>query len=338
VSYATVDTSASPILGIDTLSGREIAAVGSKAATLGALTGAGLPVPAGFVVDGSAYRSFVDETGIAAEIADRLAGIDLADRHVRMQAANDIRVLMMAAPLAPTVAEAVVAAYASLSGRGAAATVAVRSSAIYGDTASNLLSRCSDSFLCVRGRDALLKAVRRCWASANGEPSLRARHQLGLAHCELDVAVIVQDQISATRSGVMVTGSPGGGEPDRIVVEATYGLGQAPAAALVKPDRYLVDKVSLNILAREINRKAIVIDEAPPDGGVRERPVDADQAILPALLDRELRSLAGLGIAVEEHLRAPQVVEWSIDRHGRAWILQASPLGCLPARHEATPR
>lgn len=335
MSHPAPDTAEGFVRGLHTLSGRELATVGSKAATLGDLNGAGLPVPAGFVIDRGAYQAFVDGTGIGSEIADRLDGVDLADPDLRKQAASDIRVLMMAAPLPRKIGEAIVDAYASLSGHGAAATVAVRSSAVDCDTESSRLSGCHDTFLCVRGRDELLKAVRRCWASAYGEPSLAAGHRLGLAHADLDMAVIVQHQVAATRSGVMVTGAPRRGEPDRVVVEATYGLGQAPAAALVKSDRYLVDRESLNILAREINRKAIVIDEAPPEGGVRERSVDGDQAVLPALLDRELRSLAGLGIAVEEHLRAPQVVEWAIDRHGRAWILQAGPLDRLPDRDEA---
>jgi phosphoenolpyruvate synthase/pyruvate phosphate dikinase len=290
---------------LDTLSGREIAAAGYKGAMLGGLMSAGLPVPAGFVVDTAAYRAFVAETGVCEQVAGRLAQIDIADPHARRQAAADINVLMTAAPLPAAVHDAIVDAYGSLSGFAFSATVAVRSSPASGDTASHLLSQMNDTFLCVRGRDVVLKAVRRCWASAYGERSLAVREQLGLSHAELDMAVIVQQQISATRSGLMITGDPGRGQADRAVIQASYGLGQAPASGLGTQDRYAVDKQSLSILAREINRKEVVIDEAPPEGGTRTRAVSGEQVTRPALLDRELRILAGLGAAIESHLHTP---------------------------------
>lgn len=332
MSHPAAITSLAFVRPLDALSGREIAAVGSKGAAIGGLIAAGLPVPAGFVVDSTAYRAFMAQTGVGDEVAQRLEGVEIADPAVRQQAAADIHVLLMAAPLPPAIRHAIVEAYSALSGFAAWSAVAIRSSPVNGDTASHLLSRMNETFLCVRGRDAVVKAVRRCWASAYGERSLAARQRLGLAHTELDMAVIVQDQIAATRSGLMVTGA--GDHDDRIVIQASYGLGEAPAAGLVTPDRYVIDKHSLNVLAREINRKAVVVDEAPPDGGTRTRAVADDQACRPALLDRELRGLAGLGIAVEEQLHTPQVIEWAIDRHGRAWILQANP----SCRQRVSPR
>lgn len=318
------------VCGLDTLCGREIATAGSKGAMIGGLMSAGLPVPAGFVVDTAAYRAFIAETGIREQIADRLRQTDLGDPGARRQAAADINVLMTAAPLPAVVHAAIVDAYGSLSGFARSATVAVRSSPARGDTASHLLSQMNETFLCIRGRDAVLRAVRRCWASAYGERSLGVREQLGLAHTELDMAVIVQNQISATRSGLMATGDPGHGDADRISIQASYGLGQAPASGRGTQDRYVVDKQSLNVLTREINRKEVVVDEAPPEGGTRTRAVSGEQVTRPAMLDRELRILAGLGTAVEDRLRAPQVIEWAIDRHGHAWILQSSPLSFVP--------
>lgn len=336
MKHTTTPTATAFVRPLDALSGREIAAVGSKGAALGGLIAIGLPVPDGFVVDSTAYRAFVAETGIGDQVAQRLQGIEIADPAARRQAAADIQVLLTAAPLPSGIRDAIVQAYSSLSGFTADASVAIRSSPVIGDTASPLLSQTNETFLCIRGRDAVLKAVRRCWASAYGERSLAARRRLGLAHTELDMAVIVQHQIAATRSGVMVTGA--GERGDRVVIQASYGLGQAPAAGLVTPDRYVVDKQSLNVLAREISRKALVVEEAPPDGGTRTRAVADDQASRPALLDRELRSLASLGIAVDEHLHPPQVVEWAIDRHGRTWILQAGPRGFVSVHDGVDPR
>lgn len=304
----------------------EVVAAGRKGATLGGLAAAELPVPAGFVVTVRAYRAFLAETGVGDRIAERLAEIDTADPVARRQAAADIHVVFDAAPLPEAIRSELDQAYARLSDYCEAATVAVRSSPANDDSAAHLLAHMNDTFLCVHGEAAVLGAVRRCWGSAYGERSLTVREKLGLAHDEVEMAVVVQRQVAATRSGVMVTSHPHRGEPDRIEVQATYGLGEAASAGLVTPDRYAVDRHTLNVIEREVNRKDVVVEEAPPGGATRTRAVIGEQATLPALLDRELRQLAGLAIAVEDELHAPQVVDWAIDRAGHLWILQATPL------------
>lgn len=315
---------------LDSVAPGETATAGAKGATLAALQAAGLPVPAGFVIEAAAYKAFVAETGLSEHIAERLEALDVDDAAARRQAAADIHVGIVATPLPGRVHDEIVEAYLSLTGRDPVAAVAVRSSTTTQDTASHRLAHMNETFLCVRGASAVVSAVRRCWASLFDERSLLIRAKLGWARAPLDLAVVVQRQVFATRSGVMSTSGPAGDRRERVVIEASYGLGQASAAGLVTPDLYVADKRSLKVLTREIHRKDLAVDEAPPSGGTRRRAVVGEQVARPALRDSEVGMLAELAARVEDELGGPQVVEWALDRHGKAWILQSTPLG-LPA-------
>jgi pyruvate,water dikinase len=171
----------------------------------------------------------------------------------------------------------------------------------------------------------VLHAVRRCWASLFGARPIRLRDKLGSSGDEPEVAVIVQRQIDATRSGVIVT-TDGGHDDGPLTVEASYGLGESVVTGLVSPDVFAVEKSTLRILARDIHYKALLVEQAPPSGGIRRRPVIGPQATCPALLDREVRTLAELGERIERHYDSPQVVEWALDRDGRTWVLQSEPV------------
>jgi pyruvate,water dikinase len=305
----------------------EVALAGDKAATLGALKRAGIPVPDGFVIEAPAYRGFVADTELDRHIANRLAGLDATDEAACRQAAADIFVGVVATPMPRPTAAAIVDAYDELSAGGPPAAVAVRSSVSTPDTGSHMLAHANATFLYVRGAEAVLDAVGHCWASLHSDRALLLRHELGLPNHDLDIAVLVQHQISATRAGVLITGAADPtAERSDIVVEASYGLGEGPSTGVVQPDRYLIDKPSLNVVVREIGRKESVVHEAPGDGGTWTQPVAGEQVSSCALQDDELRMLARLGMRIEDRLGAPQVVEWAIDRSGGAWILQSTPL------------
>ena len=144
--------------------------------------------------------------------------------------------------------------------------VAVRSSATAEDTASASFAGMNETFLNVRGEEAVVDAVRRCWASLFGARTVFYRAKRGFSQAGMDIAVVVQHQIDSSRAGVMFTIDPAGGRTDRIVIEGAFGLGESVVSGSVSPDRYLVDKPTLAIVAHEVGRKELVI-EAQPDGG-----------------------------------------------------------------------
>jgi len=305
------------VCDLDAVGLDDLGLAGGKGAALGALRGAGIAVPDGFLVTPAAYREFAAANDLAGRIGERLAGAD-GDGGLD-QAAADIHVGLATARIPGAVGEAIVARYLALSGAPERATVAVRSSTIGPDTPSRALAHATDTFLCVHGADAVLDAVRDCWASLYRARAIRARRRLGLSDEAGELAVLVQRQVEAVRAGTIVTA------PAELLVEATYGLGEAASAGLVTPDRYVVARDGWRVVDSVIHRKDVVVEECPPHRGTRVRHVDPEQAVYPALRASQLRELAQLGAAVEDALGAPQRIEWALDRAGTAWIVQATP-------------
>ncbi len=138
--------------------------------------------------------------------------------------------------------------------------MAVRSSATAEDTASASFAGMNETVLNVRGTIFLLDAVRKCWSSLFGARTIYYRAQKGFAQAEMDIAVVVQRQIEATRAGVMFTIDPATGASDRLVIEGAFGLGESVVSGSVSPDRYVVSKEELAIEKREVRHKEIEVD------------------------------------------------------------------------------
>jgi pyruvate, water dikinase len=305
------------------LSSNDTAYAGGKGANLGELTGAGFPVPPGFVVAAPAYEAFCDTGGLRKRIAARLDGLDVDDTAALARASEDVRVMVEEEPLPGWLEREIRTAYARLAGEDA--PVAVRSSATAEDTAAASFAGMNETLLNVRGADAAVAAVRRCWSSLFGARTLFYRAKRGFGQADMDIAVVVQLQIPATRAGVMFTIDPSSGDADRLVIEGSFGLGEAVVSGSVSPDRYIVHKEDLTILAREVRRKELVI-EGKPDGGTVTRELSAEESAKPVLSDEEVREIAGLGVQIEKHYGQPQDTEWCFDADGKAWMLQSRPV------------
>jgi pyruvate, water dikinase len=309
-----------------------VAYAGGKGANLGELTTAGLPVPDGFVVGAPTYATFVDETSLRERIAERLRGLDVDDTAALERSAQDIRAMIEAQAVPVAIRRSIAEAYAELASEDGHPPVAVRSSATAEDTASASFAGMNETFLNVRGEAAVVDAVRRCWASLFGARTIFYRAKRGLDQAGMDIAVVVQRQLASTRAGVMFTVDPSSGREDRLVIEGSFGLGEAVVSGSVSPDRYVVAKESLRILAREVRRKELVVEGAPEGGGTLVREARPEEAEAPTLDDDEVRELADLGRRIERHYRAPQDTEWAYDPDGRAWILQSRPVTTLGER------
>ncbi len=310
---------------ISELGRADIAFAGGKGANLGELARAGLPVPPGFVVGAPAYAAFVEQTGLRERIETRLAGVDVDDPAALEAAARELRSMIEAEPVPPEIAEQIRRAYGELVGSESGEAVAVRSSATAEDTEAASFAGMNETFLNIRGADAVVEAVRRCWSSLFGGRTIFYRAKRGFGQADMDLAVIVQKQIAAARAGVMFTVDPATGASDRIVIEGSFGLGEAVVSGRVSPDRYVVDKQTLAVLVREVRAKAVAI-EPRPQGGTTVRELAAEEAIRPTLSDGEAVALAKLGKRIEDHYGSAQDTEWAIDADGAIWMLQSRPV------------
>jgi len=314
-----------PVRAFAQLSHADVAYAGGKGANLGELTAAGFPVPPGFVVGAPSYAAFCDGGALRERVTDRLRDLDVDDTEALTEATAEVRKMVDSEPIPAVVEERIRAAYAELVGDDENAPVAVRSSATAEDTAEASFAGMNETFLNVRGADAVVEAVRSCWSSLFGSRTVFYRAKRGFAQAEMDIAVVVQRQILSTRAGVMFTIDPASGATDRLVIEGSFGLGEAVVAGSVSPDRYVVEKDSLAIVAREVKRKELVI-EPQPDGGTVTRELSADEALASVLSDEEVRRIADLGRRIEAHYGAPQDTEWCFDSNGDAWMLQSRPV------------
>ena len=306
------------------LSRIDVAFAGGKGANLGELTRAGLPVPPGFVVGAPAYAAFCEQSGVREKLAALLDGVDVDDTARLEEASAAARALVAAAPVPQWLQSAIADAYHELAGDDAA-PVAVRSSATAEDTESASFAGMNETFLNVCGAEAVVDAVRRCWASLFGSRTVFYRAKRGFSHAGMDIAVVVQRQVPSLRAGVMFTIDPSSGRADRIVIEGSLGLGESVVAGQVAPDRYIVDKASLQSVAREVRHKELAI-EPVAGGGTVTRKLGDEEAKRPVLDDAEVRKLAELAIRIERHYEAPQDTEWAFDPDGDVWMLQSRPV------------
>lgn len=303
------------------------ATVGGKGASLGELTRAGIRVPPGFVVTTGAFRDFfagIDPDGTIPAAIGRLKADDL----LAISAATQrIRERIETVPMPQSLQDAIVAAYRTLIADESDAPVAVRSSATSEDSAEASFAGLQDTYLWVRGESAVLHAVRACWASLYSSESVSYRLRLKLAEDNLAMGVVVQQMVRSRVSGVMFTRSPLTGDRSVIAIEASWGLGSAIVSGEVTPDKYVVNKITGEIVKRTVSTK--LVEHLPETaGGVRDVPVAPERQTIACLEDDDIRALAQIGRGVERHYRAPQDIEWAIE--GRAggneiFLLQSRP-------------
>ena len=338
VAAMTTTVAAVPLTrSIADLSHDDIPYAGGKGANLGELTAAGLPVPGGFVVGAPTYAAFLDRTGLREALAQRLQDLDVDDTAALERVAADVRALIETQAVPEDIRAAITSAYAALAPEGDQPPVAVRSSATAEDTASASFAGMNETFLNVRGESAVVDAVRRCWASLFGARTIFYRAKRGLDQAGMDIAVVVQRQLASTRAGVMFTIDPSSNREDRLVIEGSFGLGEAVVSGSVSPDRYVVDKQSLRILTREVRHKELVVEGAPDAGGTIVRPATEGEAGAPTLSDGEVHQLAELGMSIEAHYGSPQDTEWAYDPDGNVWMLQSRPVTTMGGALEPEP-
>ncbi|MQA16219.1 MAG: phosphoenolpyruvate synthase [Pseudonocardiaceae bacterium] len=311
------------VLPFEEIDAGMLALVGGKAANLGELVAAGFPVPPGRCVTTEAYALVAAEAGLE-RIFDALADVSPGDSKLAEYAAV-ARERLLAASVPDEVADAVIAGYEQLGDR---VPVAVRSSATAEDLPFASFAGQQDTYLGVIGSEALLDAVRRCWASLWTDRAVSYRASNGIDHRTVRLAVVVQRMVEARVAGVMFTANPVTGRRRQAVIDASPGLGEAVVSGAVNPDHFVVDPPTGEVLERSLGDKRLLVRSTP--GGGTERVELPDATAAPACVDdRELATLAALGARVEDHYGSPQDTEWAIDAEGACWLTQARPITTL---------
>lgn len=319
----TVEATQPLVLELADAGAARLELTGGKGASLARLAAAGLPVPGGFHVTTDAYRAAVagaPQEAIVAAARD----VDPDRLETHEAAATRIAEVFAGLEVPAAVADAVRAGYARLRAPGEAAdpAVAVRSSATAEDLPGMSFAGQQDSFLNVRGADALLRAVRDCWASLWTARAIGYRARHGIPADEVTLAVVVQHLVDADTAGILFTVDPMTGSRDHVLLNAAWGLGEAVVGGQVTPDTFLVARVGGAVEATVSTKEVRTVRT---EDGTGNEPVPADLRDAPSLTDEQAARLAALGTRIEELYGRPMDVEWAV-LDGAPFILQARPI------------
>lgn len=307
----------------DVLSKTSTPIAGGKGANLGEMVRAGLPVPPGFVVTAPAFVAALEVAGIRTRLAALFAAVDPDDPAALARTSKEMQDLVLQTELPPELRAELAQAYGRL---GNDVPVAVRSSATSEDTASTSFAGMHETYTHVVGEAALFDRVKACWASAYGQRVLAYRKAQHMTE-EPTLAVVVQQMVSSSRSGVMFTADPTRSDRTRIVIEAAFGLGEVVVGGQVEPDTYTIAKQGPRLVEAHVGHKAFKIARGS-DGKEHHIDLTEDEATRRVLTDDEVLALARLGLEVERHYGAPQDVEWA-EQGGHWYLVQTRPITTL---------
>jgi len=288
--------------------------LGGKCASLVSMTGAGMPVPPGFAVTTAAFEAFVDGTGLRGEIQTKLAEIDPDDVACVDRVSAQIRDAVESRDVPADLRAAFQTAYDELMSRcGVEVPVAVRSSATAEDLPDASFAGQQDTYLWLTGADVVREHVRRCWASLYTSRAITYRLRNGIPEQDLSMAVAVQKMVNARAAGVAMTLDPANGDRSKIVVDASWGVGEMVVSGQVTPDNILLDKVMLAVVREHVGDKHAELVADPATSALVERDVEPARRAVRCLTDEQLRAVAAMAKRAEKHYGCPQDIEWALD-------------------------
>jgi pyruvate,water dikinase len=310
----------------------EIDLVGGKGANLGEMARANFPVPPGYCVIAPAYQEIIEGAGLYPDIQKLLDRMDMADLADVSEKAAAIRELVYRQAIPETMMDEIVVGYRQLGreiglGDTANTPVAIRSSATAEDLPTASFAGQQDTYLNIRGEEALLDHISRCWASLWTARAVTYRTKQGFDHQKVYVSVVVQAMINSEVSGILFTANPVNDNLDETVINASWGLGEAIVSGLVSPDTLTVKKDDGRIIRRQTADKELQIVYSD-NGGTIELETSEEKRQAPVLSDRQAAELTALGVKIEKHYGRPQDIEWGL-AGGNWYLLQARPITTL---------
>jgi pyruvate, water dikinase len=326
------------VIPFNELGRHDVELVGGKNSSLGEmlrlLSGLGIQVPDGYATTADAYRDFLAQGGLATRINEVLVKLDIEDLGALAQAGAQIRQWILETPFPDRLNKEVLDAFRKMDG-GKGIAVAVRSSATAEDLPEASFAGQQETFLNVRGEQALLHTMHEVFASLFNDRAISYRVHQGFDHSLVALSVGVQYMVRSDigASGVMFTLDTDSGFRDVVFITSSYGLGETVVQGAVNPDEFYVYKPGLRVgrkavLRRNLGAKAIKMVYAEPGGKERVTTVDVppEQRVRFSLTDADIENLARQALIIEDHYGCPMDIEWGKDGNtDQMFILQARP-------------
>jgi len=293
----------------------DVAELGGKGSGLAFLVAGGVRIPPAFVVTAEGYRRAVGPE-LRAEVAERLAAIPAGLSGAALEEYTAaIRERIMEGTEAHPLAAELRAAYEELRARagGGDLAVAVRSSSLAEDAADKSFAGEHDTYLWVDGPDEVDLRLRQCWASLITARAVAYRSGGAADAGGLAMAVVVQQMAPARAAGVFMTLNPTNGDRSKVMIESVWGLGEPLVSGEADPDRFLVDKITGEIVRRDVATKRTEAVRDPATGrGIALAPIPPERAEQPSLTGEEVAELVRVARLVERAAGAPQDGEFAV--------------------------
>lgn len=310
------------VLDFEHLDKSSLPLVGGKGANLGEMIKAGFPVPSGFCITTEAYRSFLKQSDVMDRFFGRLDRVEADQLEEITALGQDIREHLVTLPIPDDIRTSIIQGWSKSREDQA---YAVRSSATAEDLPTASFAGQQDTYLNVCGEDALLDAVRKCWASLFTDRAISYRARNRFEHRAVQLSVVVQRMVFPEVSGIMFTADPITGHRGTVSIDASFGLGEALVSGLVSADLYQVR--SRKLQRKSVSRKKLAIYALPEGGTVTTELPEAEQE-LQALDDARVLELAELGDKIKRHYGSEQDIEWCFAQ-GSFFIVQSRPITSL---------
>ncbi|MDD5254200.1 MAG: phosphoenolpyruvate synthase [Candidatus Nanoarchaeia archaeon] len=324
----------------------DISIAGGKGANLGEMFAMNLPVPNGFAISAGAYKRFLDYNHVAKKIYSILQGLDVENNSLLQSKANEIQKLIVELKIPDDLKDKILEAYEYIdknkelfdklanknldifrAGRELP-LVAVRSSATAEDLPEASFAGQQATFLNVKGKQQILDAVKKCWASLFTARAIYYRIKNNFPHEKVFISVLVQKQIQSQKAGVIFTVNPLNNNDKEIMIEACYGLGESIVSGSISPDQYILDKTFLRVISKKMNRQEWMFKTDVNLKQTIKRNVPEDLKYKQILSDHEIRALGEFAKIIEKHYEIPQDIEYAVES-GQIYIVQSRPITTL---------
>ncbi|MCS7134359.1 MAG: phosphoenolpyruvate synthase [Candidatus Pacearchaeota archaeon] len=316
------------ILWLRDVKKEDINIVGGKGAHLGEMYNAGFPVPEAFIITAQAFKEFMEKTKLKEKIYGFLK-VDIEDTQQLDKISREIRESIEKAEIPKFLEKEIIDAYKDLSEEEPSSLfepcfVAVRSSATTEDLEQASFAGQQETFLNVKGNDALIEAIKKCWASLFTARAIYYRARHGFSHENSFIAVIVQKMMNFDKSGVIFTINPLTNNEKEIIIEAVFGLGEGIVSGAIEPDHYVLDKETGKLLDSRIGIKNFAVVRSSEGKTIKKELFDEDKK-KQVLLDYELRKAWEYAVKIEKYYHFPQDIEFGFEA-GNFYVVQSRPV------------
>lgn len=307
---------------LDQISKDDFLLVGGKASNLGEMIKAGMSVPDGFVVLTSAYKKFVKENNLQSNIQKIMEKLNFNDTAKLEKVFQTIQNWFKDSKIPEDVKNEIALAYKKLGG----GAVVIRSSATAEDLPGSSFAGQYDTYLNIFGIEDICEALKKCFASLWNTRAMLYRVKQNISHGELSHAVVVQKLVDGEKAGILFTANPINNRRDQMIINASWGLGEAIVSGEVSPDQWVIDKNTGEIVENNISKKQVMTVRGTEGTINEEVPIELQNK--PSLSRKDIKNLIEIGHKTESYFNLPQDIEWVI-AGDKVYLLQSRDITTL---------